>query len=685
MCNGACSCGRPCGTDAGKHPRTINGLLNASTDADTITAWWTQWPDANIGVALSLSNLIALDVDIYKGDRERLDALEKEHGALPDTLVQLSGSHEGVHVLLTAPGFPVKGIIGGITVRARNYIVVAPSTHKSGNQYQWVNTHDVAAIPPQWMEALKRPTTVDVGIPEVDPPWLPPLDERYLEAQHYLLAQEAEIYQQSPASLTWNVVRNAVRGFALTDADRAYTLIQQVYNVRCVPPWPDDKMAEKVGKAYTEALTPEWGALLKPHDVSLAEIGIGTRVSSKIILDETEPDSDAGLLARALADVQRAQGATLVAGDMSLLFEPATNLFTREFPDTVWLVQGLITEGGIGVIATEPKSAKTWAATEIALAVATGTPAFGEFPTQRKRVAYFYAEDLAPQVRNRIRAMAKGRDLPPSAMDYLHVQPRGRNLDLTKTQDLALLVASCRRIGNVGLLVLDPLRDLHTGEEDKSDSMSVVMRHMRIVATLIGCTVLFVHHSAKSGADTAKRRQGQRMRGSSAIHGSVDSGVYLSNLTGDGVHTFTNEVTSEVKGAKSAGHFSLSLEIDDGPDGTAIKATWKVSREGVRMRAPTESLETKLGELVDALGVHAKPLSTRELQTRCKGRSEIVCAAIVEAEKRGLITNPPGRRYGYVLTEAGRVMFCGASMPLPVATGGVAAAFLGNETGKGSG
>src|SRR5690349_19137326 len=49
--DGRCSCGRDCGRDIGKHPRTLNGLTNATRDLRQIRSWWGMWPDANIGMA----------------------------------------------------------------------------------------------------------------------------------------------------------------------------------------------------------------------------------------------------------------------------------------------------------------------------------------------------------------------------------------------------------------------------------------------------------------------------------------------------------------------------------------------------------------------------------------------------------------------------------------------------------
>lgn len=286
-------------------------------------------------------------------------------------------------------------------------------------------------------------------------------------------------------------------------------------------------------------------------------------------------------LAQALADVQVALGTgAKTSSALEPLFVDARDLFSRDYPATPWLVQGLITRGATAVIGGEPKTAKTWSGTEIAIAVATGTPAFGEFSTERGRVAYFYAEDLDKQVRNRLRALLAGRALGVDALgDRLHAQPRGRFVDLTSDESLALVVASCRRLGKLDLVLLDPLRDLHSGEEDKSDAMREVMRRLRLLGELVGCTIAVVHHTAKASADSKKRRPGQRLRGSGAIHGSVDCGIYLGDLKGDGVCTFVNSVDVEIKGARGAGHFDLEIAIDDDACGEATRATWKVKRE----------------------------------------------------------------------------------------------------------
>ena len=71
-----CSCGSPActGTKPGKHPRTARGCLDATTDPEQIRQWWTQWPDANVGVATG-GGLVVVDIDPRHGGDDGLDEL----------------------------------------------------------------------------------------------------------------------------------------------------------------------------------------------------------------------------------------------------------------------------------------------------------------------------------------------------------------------------------------------------------------------------------------------------------------------------------------------------------------------------------------------------------------------------------------------------------------------------------
>jgi Bifunctional DNA primase/polymerase, N-terminal len=139
---GQCRCARGAACPSpGKHPRTLNGHKDATTEAPRIQQWWADAPDANVGVATGASGLVVLDVDPAKGGAESLDALIARYGPLPYTPESLTGGG-GRHLLFSSPGFPVKDSVGklapGLDIRAAGgHIVVPPSRHASGRLYQW--------------------------------------------------------------------------------------------------------------------------------------------------------------------------------------------------------------------------------------------------------------------------------------------------------------------------------------------------------------------------------------------------------------------------------------------------------------------------------------------------------------------------------------------------------------------
>jgi hypothetical protein len=71
---GSCTCGDADCKRPGNHPRTPNGLADATTDPQKIKKMWGRWPIAKIGIALG-SGLIAVVVK-NKAGREALKKLE---------------------------------------------------------------------------------------------------------------------------------------------------------------------------------------------------------------------------------------------------------------------------------------------------------------------------------------------------------------------------------------------------------------------------------------------------------------------------------------------------------------------------------------------------------------------------------------------------------------------------------
>ena len=156
---GHCSCGA--GFDCkhpGKHPRTPNGVKDATIDRKTIKAWWNRWPGANIGIATGwVSDIFVLDVDGDVG-KASLKELTAKHGSLPKTVTVKTG--KGRHLYFRRDGARVGNSVGkvgkGIDVRGDGgYIVAAGSVHISGADYRFVDGRAADEIrvarAPRWL------------------------------------------------------------------------------------------------------------------------------------------------------------------------------------------------------------------------------------------------------------------------------------------------------------------------------------------------------------------------------------------------------------------------------------------------------------------------------------------------------------------------------------------------------
>ncbi len=168
--DGRCDCGNAtCGSPA-KHPRTLHGLDDATTDQDTIRAWWRRSPNANIGITTGVA-FDVLDIDGGPGKDGWSDVarLVAEHGCLPGGPVALTGGG-GCHYLFRPTGLGNRaGIVNPVWGRTRSRLAGqrrlhrgAPSLHICGERYRWAVALDEEPLQPApaWLVDLLKPPAV---------------------------------------------------------------------------------------------------------------------------------------------------------------------------------------------------------------------------------------------------------------------------------------------------------------------------------------------------------------------------------------------------------------------------------------------------------------------------------------------------------------------------------------------
>jgi hypothetical protein len=176
-----CSCGdRACG-QAGKHPLGAlvpRGLREATCNRARILAWWSQHPQANVGLATG-HRFDVLDLDGPHAVAA-LQAFADQHGiTLPDRgpVVRSGRAEGGWHYYLAPAGLPRRPhVLDGVDYQALGgYVVAPPSRHASGHRYAWARdlAHPLPALPgalyeqlaerahPAWPAPVVPPARVD--------------------------------------------------------------------------------------------------------------------------------------------------------------------------------------------------------------------------------------------------------------------------------------------------------------------------------------------------------------------------------------------------------------------------------------------------------------------------------------------------------------------------------------------
>lgn len=170
--NGKCDCGDVGCNSPGKHPLgklVPHGHNDASQNPETIESWWTEYPNANIGLVTG-DDLIILDVDAADGEAT-LARLQSELGTLSETLTAKTG--DGRHLYCQKP--PEVQITNStprdwknIDVRGDGGYVVGPgSLHSSGVEYTFVDSSKpISPLPESWVQALLNHQNKKPGNPK---------------------------------------------------------------------------------------------------------------------------------------------------------------------------------------------------------------------------------------------------------------------------------------------------------------------------------------------------------------------------------------------------------------------------------------------------------------------------------------------------------------------------------------
>jgi hypothetical protein len=175
-----CSCRDPGCGQVGKHPLgslVPHGVKDATTNRARVLAWWTQQPQANIGLATGHA-FDVLDVDGPIG-AQALGTFAAKHALHSSGPLVRTGGGWHFYTAPTGLGNVHPRDLEQVDWRGRGgYVVAPPSRHASGHPYQWIAGRDLdtplTEVPAPLRERLQHPmdrsTVPIVSLPVGDRP-----------------------------------------------------------------------------------------------------------------------------------------------------------------------------------------------------------------------------------------------------------------------------------------------------------------------------------------------------------------------------------------------------------------------------------------------------------------------------------------------------------------------------------
>ena len=197
-------------------------------------------------------------------------------------------------------------------------------------------------------------------------------------------------------------------------------------------------------------------------------------------------------------------------------FMSAEDLLTASDEGVAWLVDDMLSAGGLSMLVAKPKVGKSTLARTLAVKVAQGAPWLGR-AVQQGPVLYIALEEQRAVVAEHFRAMGVGAG---DALSVYVGPPPANAVDA--------LIGACKADPRPALVIVDPLfRVVQIDDGNDYAKVTAALAPLVDLARETGAHVLTVHHGRKSGGDA-----GDETLGSTGLLGAVDCHLSLKRTSG---------------------------------------------------------------------------------------------------------------------------------------------------------
>lgn len=199
-------------------------------------------------------------------------------------------------------------------------------------------------------------------------------------------------------------------------------------------------------------------------------------------------------------------------------------------PQPDWIMDGLLKRQNTAVIMGQPKkAAKSWLLLDMCWSLSEGKYPWGirEFaPPQPMRCVYFTQEDTEDDAQDRVLNHFTTNRQPN---DRVWIVPKNLNMVLDTTDGRAQIQKALDEVrdnvGGIDLVVFDPMRRMHHGDENDSQTIAKIWSVVDRIHKRYNCATMFSHHIGKPPLDRTNYdpTDPYNGRGSGDIYGGGDA------------------------------------------------------------------------------------------------------------------------------------------------------------------
>ena len=458
-----------------KKPSLIKDYYTlSSTDPEQIMAWWSSYPEANIGLDCGKSGLVAVDVDSEAGHgKDGLGAVQMLQvvtgGADAwDTLLSETTTG-GLHYVFKAPEtgqvttYAATFGIPGIDTRSKGGYIVLPPSKIGEKRYRWRNTRALRPFPRNLVTRGPAAPRDDAGRTEVES-----------------ILQDQEVIPEGKRDAVLIKVAGKLSSFGFSK-DEIAAALRAVYENRCEPGM--DPMTESDFQRLAKSAS---GYDRASNEMQEIVTSSGTLIEASGVYNKL---------------------------DQAFAVDAATFLNNYD-EEVVWVIDKLLPRASVNMLQGPPKSGKSTLSRYLAFCVAYGLPFLGQYVAAQTPVLYYTLQENKAHLKDycvgRLKALGKPiKDIP---IDFIYRLPikgekavRGmRERILDKGYGLIIIDMFLRFAG------LDELNNYV--EVDNATSV------MNELAQDLNACIMWTHHSKKDDGGTDAFAGGI---GSQALRGSV--------------------------------------------------------------------------------------------------------------------------------------------------------------------